>query len=213
MVAMDDFWKGMEFDKQSIERIEKSVLISDSKPGMSVLDVGCYKMTIKRYLPKGIRYIGLDSTRYKKDVVVKDLEKSFYFKEKFDRIFCLEVLEHLKLPGNSIKSIYESLKDDGIAVISLPNEATLYHRIRSLFGKVDGGCFSEQGKHLHLPSLKQCKEFLRSKRFFVDGIYYYIVLPIKLQKIKLLTLILRLLSNYFPSLFARGFIFKLRKVT
>jgi len=41
--------------------------------------------------------------------------------DKYDLIFCTEVLEHLEYPDIALKNIYESLSSSGIAFITVPN--------------------------------------------------------------------------------------------
>ena len=63
----------------------------------SVLDIGCYKKDIKRYLPKGIKYKGID-IEGEPDIIL-DLDKSVKLpiKDKeYDIIVCADVLEHLE---------------------------------------------------------------------------------------------------------------------
>lgn len=198
-----DHWPHLHDDPYALARLKKSVALADVRPGMSVLDVGCHQEEARRFLPS-CTYVGLDHLKG------DDFDGGFRLHQKFDRILCLEVLEHLQFPKKTLASILEHLKDDGLAVISLPNEATLFHRIRSFLGTPDQEAFSECGKHLHLPNMKQSLQFLSSKLFVVRAIPYVSdgvgtrnpwIRPL------LQLLPLELLSRLIPSLFARGFIF------
>jgi len=208
----------MENDPDAQARIKKSCELLDVKEGMTVLDVGCHKQEARNYLPENIRYCGIDVDKNHVKTVVADIDGGFSIKEKVDRILCLEVLEHLEIPGGTLQSIASNLKDDGIAVISLPNEATLFHRLRCLFGIVDQECFQYGGKHLHLPSLGQSRAFLK-QYFVIEDQSFYISQKAIGSKQKMLRVMLKffpkallyLLAKVLPSLFARGFIFKLRK--
>jgi len=119
---------------------------------------------------------------------------------------------------SSLEAIKDSLASGGRVVVSLPNEATLFHRIRCLLGTVDAECFASQGKHLHLPNLRQCRTLLSSCGFQIVEEEYYISLSFQSSRQKWLKSlcfllpesILQLLANAFPSLFARGFIFACR---
>lgn len=213
---MADYWAGMECDPESIDRIRLSCGLLDARVGMTVLDIGCYKQLARKFLPS-CRYVGFDFDNFCEGTIVRDLESGFLWDEPVDRILCLEVLEHLKTPSRTLNSIHYYLKKDGIAVISLPNESTLFHRIRSLLGTVDAECFGERGKHLHLPSLSQCRAFLRRSGFVIVREKYYLAFGSSRQK--WLTASLRLLpkrwmqflADLLPSLFARGFVFVLKK--
>lgn len=210
-----DNWKGMEQDPDAIDRIRRSCELLKAGEWMTVLDIGCYKQVARRFLPN-CDYHGIDCERYVPDTVVRDLENGFLWDKKVDRILCLEVLEHLKHPSRVLESIKMALKDNGIVVISLPNENTLFHRIRALTGTCDAECFGERGKHLHLPSLKQCREYL-GKYFEVVGEQYYISSTGSRNRsvawlvAKLPKSISKKAMEICPSLFSRGFIFVCRK--
>ena len=209
-----DFWPTLHSDPYALARLRKSCELLDAKPGMSVLDVGCHQGEARQFL-KDVEYQGLDA------LTGHDIDGELdpgYGLGQWDRILCLEVLEHLNYPRKTLASIAFHLKKDGVAVISLPNEATLFHRLRSLLGVVDAECFSESGKHLHLPSLKQCVSFLESNLQIVSK-HYYIAPTAAGSRQAWLGAILRiipdsihqLLADFFPSMFARGFIFVCKK--
>jgi len=205
---MDDFWPGMLEDPFARERIKRSCELLNCAHHHSVLDVGCHKEEAREFLPKHISYLGVDGLRG--DTIDGGLELLF----KFDRILCLEVLEHLQFPHKTLASLVDLLKDSGTIVISLPNEASLFHRLRSLSGTVDQECFSESGKHLHLPSLKQARSFVE-KYLTIQKVEYYISdgcgtrTPFLRGILKAIPKrFLKLLASFCPSLFARGFIFQ-----
>ena len=213
----NDYWKDMDQDPDAIARIKKSCELLDAKEGMFVLDIGCHKQEAAQYLNPNCKYLGIDTEKLHPNTYQVNIDGGFSFSEKAERILCLEVLEHLECPGGTLQTIHSLLKDDGIAVVSLPNEATLFHRLRALFGIVDQECFSFGGKHLHLPSLRQSRQFLEAQFEIVQEDYYESkhAIGCKQQWVKpLLKLIpLRILSRLIPSLFARGFIFKLKKLS
>lgn len=204
----EDFWPHLHDDKYALERLKKSVELANVKDGMSALDVGCHQEEARQFLSKDCIYVGLDHIKG------DSFDGGFNIYQTFDRILCLEVLEHLQWPKKTLASIDFHLKEDGIAVISLPNEATLFHRFRALLGIVDQEAFSECGKHLHLPSLKQSIEFV-SEQFKIISVSAYEsdgcgtrqkwIVPL----LKILPL--KFLASFCPSLFARGFIFVCKK--
>lgn len=209
---MVDHFKGLESDPYALARIKKSCELLDMKEGMTVLDVGCYKQVARQFLPKKCKYIGFDEVDYCGDTVVIELDKlTKKMIPKTSRLLLLEVLEHLKLPRRTLSILSSRLTSSGIAVISLPNEATIFHRLRSLLGTPDKQAFGENGKHLHLPNLSQSRRFV-SEHFAIQKIVPYVSLPLKLGILgKILYIILQPLSQICPSLFSRGFIFVCKK--
>jgi SAM-dependent methyltransferase len=204
---VEDYWPTLHSDPFARERLKRSCELLNCAYHHSVLDVGCHKEEAREFLPKGVDYTGIDALKG------DEFDGGVNLLYKFNRILCLEVLEHLKYPQKTLASIAGLLKDDGICVISLPNEASLFHRVRCLFGLVDAECFSENGKHLHLPSLKQARSLVE-RYFRVVRLEYYISdgccsrsnFARKLLKV-VPKLLLKLLSQLVPSLFSRGFIF------
>ena len=80
---------------------------------------------------------------------------------------------HLKYPRAVLKTMAHAMKAKGRGIISVPNEATLFHRLRAFFGVVDAECFEEKGKHLHLPNLKQARNLV-GDFFCIEKEVYYI---------------------------------------
>ena len=215
----DNPWARMYHkDKYARARVMTAtrMLLPYVKPGDTVLDVGCYTQEARKYLPTGVKYVGVDKQLWLPHVLVRDLETL-----KVDSLpnckalLCLETLEHLKHPMRLLKVMKSILQGDGShAVFSLPNEATVFHRLRALLGVVDGECFSEKGKHLHLPSLKQTRRFLASEFDIVDTRYYIAPSACGSRQAwvgRVLSLLPDPVHQWFadkvPSLFARGFIF------
>lgn len=126
-----------------------------------LLDLGCNKNALKKYLPKEIEYVG-------KDYPEVDLEKSRlpFRNNSFDCVSMLEVMEHLKEPTHIIKEIKRVAKPNGIIFISLPNSNHIYYRLKFLFGKPNDELpFGHQTKkHLHFPIRSQSITFI--KKYF-----------------------------------------------
>lgn len=209
---MADYWPDLYNDPYAVKRIQNSVELAQVQEGMSVLDVGCHRKELLNYLPTPIHYCGLDA------IYGDKLDGGFEVGSNYDRIFCLETLEHLQFPDSTLIAIKHHLLPNGLAVISLPNEATLFHRVRALFGVVDAECFSEKGKHLHLPSLKQATTFIQ-RHFEIVRTGYYISPSAAHSQQAWLGKWLRILpdsvwqrlADVRPSLFSRGFIFVCKK--
>lgn len=212
-----------KLDKYARDRVMKSArlllpyLSQDDKNPSTILDVGCFTQEAKKYFPPWVKYIGVDEKAYHRTTKVVNLHHGFE-PIPCNLALCLETLEHLLDPQDTLDSIQKSLSDDGFLVVSLPNEATIYHRLRSLLGVVDAGAFQSEGKHLHLPSLQQARFFL-NKTFQISKELFYISPSAQGSQHswvgKFLTLIPdkihQVLADHFPSLFARGFIFLLKK--
>lgn len=206
-------------DKYARDRVMKAarLLLPYLKDNDVILDVGCFTQEAKKYFPPWVKYLGIDEKAYHRDTKVVNLHHGFE-PISSSHALCLETLEHLIDPTDCLQSISDSLCDNGYLVVSLPNEATVFHRIRCMFGIVDAGCFQGQGKHVHLPSLKQTRDFLQSQFLVQDEKYYISPSACGSQQAwvgRILSLIPdsihQLLADHFPSLFARGFIFLLKK--
>ena len=212
-------------DLYARDRVMKSArlllpfLSQDDKNPSTILDVGCFTWEARKYFPKSVKYIGIDQKAYHHQTKVMDLNHGFE-PIPCDLALCLETLEHLVDPEDTLQSLQDSLVPGGHLVVSLPNEVTIFHRARCLLGMVDAQAFQSEGKHLHLPSLSQSQELLRSK-FEIVATSFYIAPSGNGSKQAWVGQILSLipdsihqfLADRFPSLFARGFIFLLRKRT
>lgn len=99
--------------------------------GRKVLEIGCGIGAFAKILDeRGFKVKAIDISPYiiekaKKilpqiDFQVLDIEKNTIKNEKFDYIFALEVLEHLRNPTKVLKKINGMLKDGGILVFSTP---------------------------------------------------------------------------------------------
>src|SRR3990167_9500300 len=86
-----DSWPHLSEDKYAQKRIRKAVDLLRTEPGHTVLDVGCHQEEAKDFLPV-CEYIGLDLLKG------NDFDQGFNLHRQFDRILCLETLEHLKYP-------------------------------------------------------------------------------------------------------------------
>lgn len=206
-------------DRYARDRVMKSarLLLPYLKDGDTVLDVGCFTQEAKKYYPRVIKYIGIDEKQYHPQTRIVDLQHGFEA-ISCSHALCLETLEHLIDPQDTLESIYTSLPPDGMLVVSVPNEATFFHRLRCLCGTVDAGAFVGEGKHLHLPNLRQARNLV-SRQFEIVLEKYYISPSACNSSQEWVGRILRTvpdvvhqcLADRFPSLFARGFIFLLKK--
>ena len=154
---------------------------------------------------------------YKVHFDTESIDKYFPGKQ-FDVILCTEVLEHLLDPHRHLAKIKELLQDNGLCIISLPNENSIFHRLMSVIGCGVDQCAFELYKHLHLPTIAQSRKFV-SRYFKIEVISYYINPSLKGSRGSGFGKILMFFPDAFwdflaatmPGLFARGVIFKLKK--
>jgi 2-polyprenyl-3-methyl-5-hydroxy-6-metoxy-1,4-benzoquinol methylase len=112
--------------------------------GKRILCIGCADGKDIAFLAKANKVIGIDiipeaiemAKKYGINSQIFDVSQGINFAEKsFDVIICKEVLEHLLDPAFVVKEIHRTLKDDGYAVISVPNHFCIGQRVRILLGK------------------------------------------------------------------------------
>jgi 2-polyprenyl-3-methyl-5-hydroxy-6-metoxy-1,4-benzoquinol methylase len=112
----------------------------------NILDVGCgigmLGNQIKRKFK--VNVFGVDSNRQaiseaKKlgvNAKLADIEGRLpYEKAFFDKIFCVQVIEHIVNPDAMLQEIRRVLKKDGMLIITTPNLAVWFNRIIFLFGQ------------------------------------------------------------------------------
>lgn len=127
----------MEYDRiVDIKRLNFiiDVLKSRLPAGAEVLDVGCGNGIISRNLGEiGFRVRGIDISE-KAIVRAKELNRflnvSFEITsaeqlvadgQLYHAVICSEVLEHLKDPGNLLQVLHQTLHDNGILIVTVPN--------------------------------------------------------------------------------------------
>jgi SAM-dependent methyltransferase len=110
---------------------------------IKILDVGCgHNCELFKYMQKEDKYFGCDY--YDKiNITIDDYRKvnlneeklsDIYKTEKFDVIFCGEVIEHLFSPDSLLDEIKELMHEDRILILSTPNLGYYLNRVMLLFG-------------------------------------------------------------------------------
>ena len=158
--------------KYSTHSMLKSIIGS----GHTVLDVGCNSGYIGQMMIKGNKFYGIDHleeavVEAKKNYIDAkqiDLNKpiSLPWTVAFDTIIFLDVLEHVLDPDQVLNYFVKNhLQNGGRVVVSLPNVANWYIRLKLLFGKFD---YTETGildkTHLHLYTFKSAKKLVTNAK-------------------------------------------------
>lgn len=215
---MDNPWPRMYEDFYAVKRIMHACrLLKKHCPSGAVVEVGAFKGISEIYLNKEHEYIQYDCEKFTPKTNVIDLNKDFHL-VPCEAVLCLEVLEHVLDPFKVLHELTRVChKPSGIIVISLPNEATLFHRLRALFGVVDAECFSSSGKHIHLPSLNQSIKFLQRFGHVIESFSYINPSATGSRQGRwfqwmrwIPDWVWQALADRMPSLFARGWIFVLK---
>lgn len=210
-------------------------LIRFIKPNQKVLDVGCADGALGEKIKKefgnfvvGIevsKKMGAEAKKKLDEVIIGDIEEINLNLERnsFDTIVLADVLEHVTQSEKVLQKIKPFLKSDGTLLVSVPNVANIFVRLKLLLGGFE---YQESGimdeTHLRWFTLKSLKEMTERNGFEVrrvEGIRNTLALT-KLQAffdyfklLKLYELIDNLLSNKWKGLFAQQFIFVCIKKT
>lgn len=213
----NDQFVRMRFD------ISFNLLSGFIRDGVRIIDIGCYDgamLGVLKKTAKIIDYVGVDtdslalkeaSNKGAKVIKANFESETLPFEDgSFDIVIIAEVLEHLRDPAKLIEKAKAILKPTGKILISLPNECTLYHRLKMLLGKgIDGTGFSP-GYHLHFPTIKQNRDFISAYfRIIKEEYWYHLGVGGLAEKVLHIMprFVIKSLIHAWPSLFARGVIY------
>jgi len=216
-------WSHYEIDPINKRRFNLliSMLSSYLKAGTTVLDIGCGTAYLKTVLPPNISYTGVDNNEEaiayanarSAHIIKADINGIIPVEQNYDIIILSAILEHLPEPEKLVKQVKDMLKAGGIVLINLPNEHTLWHRIKIMFGKgIDPNTLIGHGIHLHFPTIRQSIIFT-SKHFEIIDKKFFLSPGGQLEPIlsKIPKRLLDFLANHWPSLFASEVIFLCQK--
>jgi methionine biosynthesis protein MetW len=110
---------------------------------------------------------------------VHDLSKPFPFADAtFDRVICLEVVEHLFDPAFALAEISRVLKPDGCVILAVPNIVHISNRMRGLLGGFSPGGTPETASrrpwadpHIRFFTLRSLRQFVAEQGFRITELY------------------------------------------
>ena len=164
-----------------------SMILGQIKKNSSVLEFGAAsgRMTtyLKNMLGCVVSIVEINEEAYKNalqyayDGICTNIEDFLWLKKwerkKFDYILFVDVLEHLKNPGEVLRKASFLLKDNGYVFLSLPNVAH-----NDIFLKLRDGSFdyTEEGlldeTHIHLFAENNLEEFIRKADLYIEQIQH-----------------------------------------
>lgn len=172
--------QGNNFEKIS------SLWIEDSRP-QTVLDIGCGAGAVTSELVRrGHAVYGIDiqdeavrrASAKGLQAQVLDLNQPLPFNDKFfDATVAADVIEHVFDPLALLREVRRTLKDDGCAILGIPQHFAILQRLRMLFGKgivtaehkyYCAGYRSWNYPHIRLFTLQECFQVVEAAGFRVE---------------------------------------------
>ncbi|MEM2045964.1 MAG: class I SAM-dependent methyltransferase [Thermoproteota archaeon] len=221
-------------------RLERELFYRYLRPGIRVIDFGSgdcshYGDII---LSLQVNYIGLDVSKIAVqrcherglNAIVHDLnEPTPFSNNSFDVALCFEVLEHLFQPDIVLREIYRVLKPGGVALITVPNVAFLPNRFLFLLGFFNPGGSPAtslrapwKDPHIRFFTKDSLVRLLKEIGFVIsefNGDFSFAHFPViyKFSWIRriadLLSVPLKPLGRYWPSVFAFRFFVVAKKIS
>jgi len=141
-----------------------------------LLDVGCHKGGLRKFLPPEIEYFGVDMIAENPHgaVVRVNLNKPVlpFEDASFDALVCTAVLEHVFYPLELLREMARVLKEEGRALVSVPNDRGLSSIFSALFLPV--APYEEQVHDHHWRfSVKTARAFVSREFQIEDEVYHF----------------------------------------
>lgn len=176
------------FSRKDYEEIEPIVLERLNKDS-SVLEVGCdkgefcLKISKKAKAVKGVDIVKnniMQANKNKKKLGIRnvefyesDIEDFALEKKSYDMIICIDTLQYFYDPYTVLERFNDSLKKDGILIISVPNVAFLRIRLKLLSGKLPNCSLIHNMKSwdsgiLHYYTKKEFAKLLNATEYDVE---------------------------------------------
>jgi len=192
-----------------LKHIEKGKVILDVGCGTGALGARIKKIQKNQVYGIDISPASLKKARQRLDKVYSiDIENNLRFPFKnsfFDVIIFGDVLEHVRNPEAVLLNAKKYIKRNGIMIISLPNIANWYYRLRLLLGIFD---YAEEGimddTHVRFYTLKTAKELIENAGLRIVRLEATPGSPIP---IKIFPRLKYWLSQGWKTLFGNGFVF------
>jgi methionine biosynthesis protein MetW len=159
------------------------VILKYLKPNQNVLDVGCNDGTLGYRIKQlfNSKVYGIDISPKAIEIANNNLDKAILadisedvinLEEKyFDVIIFADILEHLYDPKGALLKMKKYLKRDGYYLLSFPNIAHWFIRLKLLLGKFD---YTEQGildkTHIRFFTLETMEDLLHETGFRIKKI-------------------------------------------
>jgi 2-polyprenyl-3-methyl-5-hydroxy-6-metoxy-1,4-benzoquinol methylase len=157
-------------------QIEKLKIVQQFRKAGKLLDVGCgrgyflYEARSAGFDVEGIDFsedtANLAKSRWNLDIKAADVVTYPYPKSKYDVVTLYHSLEHIAQPTTLLEGLRNTLKDNGILVIAVPN-----------FGSIQSRFFRDKWLHLDVPrhlfqySPKSLSTLVQNNGFTVEGIF------------------------------------------
>ena len=132
-----------------IEQRRVTVLIKtlDVSPEHNVLEIGVGAGNVLERIRAGHK-VGVDISEFllskardrlgtHATLFQMNAEQLAFGNKTFDRVYCTEVLEHVQNPRTVLREMHRVLKEHGVAVVSVPNEA-LINQVKSMVFSIPG---------------------------------------------------------------------------
>ena len=190
-----------------------------------VLDVACASGYLATFFKqKGCSVDGVDidseyideAKKYCDNAYVLDISKE-KIDGKYDVIILGDILEHLSNSENVLSNLKNNLNKDGYIIVSVPNIANIYPRLKIFFGNFD---YEEKGifdkTHVKFFTRKSFKNLIKDSGFILEKLEYTPI-PIYLKfsnapkwLMNIFYFKFHLLSLVWPTLFAYQFVAKIK---
>jgi O-antigen biosynthesis protein len=207
MYDYDEYWNYESKKNNNEYYLFKNNLISSLNiKNKKILDVGCGFGNKK--LAENNSVLGIDISnialkeaekRYEK-ALKRDIEKGLRLKEKFDVIFLLDILEHIKNPEKLLRNCKNLIKKEGRIIINVPNSYNLFNRVIWIKNKkidlTDRAHIHglKESEHITRFSIEKIEKLIKNNNLKIIKKEYFFPNKTELKKIKKYEFILKTIN-------------------
>jgi 2-polyprenyl-3-methyl-5-hydroxy-6-metoxy-1,4-benzoquinol methylase len=200
-------------DARSLEKASMADRLLGGLNG-EILDVGCGRGIVAAYLMERGRDVkGIDASEVAVAAArslgvrasVHDLE-SAELEGRFAAALCLDVLQHSPHPLDLLQRISRAVRDNGVVIISLPNEFHILRRVGVLFGRHHFARYD--GPHPRLFWKREAERLVGEAGLRLKRI---VPVPLVPPRFRILRPLGKILARAIPSLMALGYILETEK--